>query len=446
MTKAMRVAQATAWYPPRYMGGTEVYVAGLVRELSNFDIESVVITPDDQAGGNVADQQGAAMHTYPVPTDPNELELQRREPHAGFDQFQNMVTNGRLQVYHQHSWTRGLGHFHLKAAHDAGLRTVLTVHVGSFVCMRGTMMRFGQTPCDGRIVASDCTACWSHQRGAPKALSRLVASVPPDLGRLLLERRHVFGRLGTLMATSHLVEQKRRELLAATAHSDRIVAVCQWLYDALLLNGVPKAKLVLCRHGVDIDVPPPDEAVAPDGGGTAGPRFVYLGRSDPTKGAHILVEAAARVPAHVRFRLDLYCVGTEALDKRYKANLVRLAKGDPRIGIHGALARDQVAATLAHSEILAVPSICLETGPLVVLEAKSLGLKVLGSDLGGISESIDPPVDGYLVRPGDVPAWTKAIEMLALDVPSRDRHSRSILPRSMRDVAIEMRSVYESLF
>ena len=36
--------------------------------------------------------------------------------------------------------------------------------------------------------------------------------------------------------------------------ADRIVAVCDWLADALRANGVPENKLVTCRQGLSADV------------------------------------------------------------------------------------------------------------------------------------------------------------------------------------------------
>ena len=41
----LSVLQASAWYPPAYLGGTEVYLTGLVRELRNMGIQSTVLAP-----------------------------------------------------------------------------------------------------------------------------------------------------------------------------------------------------------------------------------------------------------------------------------------------------------------------------------------------------------------------------------------------------------------
>jgi len=93
-------------------------------------------------------------------------------------------------------------------------------------------------------------------------------------------------------------------------------------------------------------------------------------------------------------------------------------------------------------DALAVPSLWLETGPLVVLEAQAAGLFVIGSRLGGIAELVDDS-SGLLLQPGNVEVWAEAIGELAAQ--------RSLPPvrpvdaRSMSDVAADMGKIYQGL-
>jgi hypothetical protein len=54
-----------------------------------------------------------------------------------------MLAEEHPEIYHQHSWIRQLGGAHLHTARKAGLKTVLTVHMPTIFCLRGTMMRSG---------------------------------------------------------------------------------------------------------------------------------------------------------------------------------------------------------------------------------------------------------------------------------------------------------------
>ncbi|MEO9079364.1 MAG: glycosyltransferase family 4 protein [Rhodanobacter sp.] len=59
--------------------------------------------------------------------------------------------------------------------------------------------------------------------------------------------------------------------------------------------------------------------------------------------------------------------------------------------------------------MLAFPSIAPETFGRASVEAQAAGLPVLGSDVGGVPETLDPGVTGVLLQPGSVEAWRAAI-------------------------------------
>jgi glycosyltransferase involved in cell wall biosynthesis len=98
-------------------------------------------------------------------------------------------------------------------------------------------------------------------------------------------------------------------------------------------------------------------------------------------------------------------------------------------------------------DAVVVPSQWMETGPLVVLEAFAAGVPVIGSALGGIADKVRHDVDGLLVEPFHaVDAWTSTLAR-CVDEPSLLARLRANVapPRSMRDVACDMRAVYEQL-
>jgi glycosyltransferase involved in cell wall biosynthesis len=97
-------------------------------------------------------------------------------------------------------------------------------------------------------------------------------------------------------------------------------------------------------------------------------------------------------------------------------------------------------------DLVIVPSRCLETGPLVVLEAFAAGTPVLGAQRGGIAELVGNGVNGVLIPPEDPGAWAAAIAALA-DDRQRIAQLRAGIhpPRTMADVAHDMAEVYQTL-
>ena len=439
----LRVLQATAWYPPHSLGGTEVYVAGLVAELAGLGVDSAVLAPRLAGAGEAYEHAGTTVATYPVNEMPQAGELKGTHPHAGFDAFRGLLLNNKSAIYHQHSWTRGCGPHHLRAAREAGLRTVLTVHVPGYTCLRGNMLRFGETACDGRVVPAVCGACWAEWRGMPNLAARALGYLP--LG-LATQARQRTGRLATVLSARALGAERLEHIAGMIANADRVVAVCRWLHDALLLNGVPAAKLVLNRQGVSGADLAAFGAVAAGRTQRGGPlRLLYLGRWDAAKGVDVVVRAVRALHEATPVSLTIHAVAAPATEREYEARVHTLADGDRRIAIRGPLARSDLAAAFAEHDVLVVPSIGLETGPLVVLEAQAAGLFVLGSRRGGIAELVDETDAGELVEAADVEAWALAIARLAA------QHVRDGLPHPSRPVrgmavaAADMAALYRAL-
>lgn len=439
----MTVVQVTASYPPYHLGGTEVYLEGLVAELAQRGIASTVLAPRHPAAADAYMHGATPVETFPVGEAPTSSELKEFRPHEGFDRFLDALTRHRGAIYHQHAWTRGCGAFHLRAARELGMRTVLTVHVPGNTCLRGTMLRFGETVCDGRIDAAVCGTCWAQAKGLPRPVANAIGLLPAGLAQLA-QRSH--GRIATALAAREHAGGKLRHLAAMIADADRIVAVCRWLYDVLALNGVPRDKLVLCRHGLASDDLTALTASASLRKPHSGPlRILFLGRCDPVKGIDVVVRAVRAIPADIPFKLRICTVPAAAESQGYEQCVRALAMGDRRISFEETVPRSGLAEALTSSDVLVVPSTWLETGPLVVLEALAAGCYVLGSDRGGIAELITHKGDGELVAAGNVDAWTAAIADLA------QRHSRGSLPRpsrpvrAMAAVAEEMAAVYGSL-
>lgn len=74
----------------------------------------------------------------------------------------------------------------------------------------------------------------------------------------------------------------------------------------------------------------------------------------------------------------------------------------------------------AAMDMLAMPSVQSDTFGRVSIEAQASGVPVLGSDIGGIPETMRPGETGLLLPPGDVNAWRDAIIRLAQDSATRN--------------------------
>src|SRR5207244_11712376 len=113
---------------------------------------------------------------------------------------------------------------------------------------------------------------------------------------------------------------------AMTAEVDQIVALCEWVRQLLLLNGVPGNKITLCRHGLAQEmVAQPEAAESVSARRSSSElRIAFLGRLDPTKGVHVLIEALRMMwPAKVR--LDIYGIAQGKSGVDYEKKMRELA-------------------------------------------------------------------------------------------------------------------------
>ena len=436
----LRVGHCVGFYFPENVGGTEVYVRDLVDSLSSSPVESTIVAATDRAYEEYS-WSGASVLRYPS----NWADVESDTAGASgmkLSKFQQIVAAADLDVFHLHSWTRGAGLKHLAQVAQLGIPCVVTVHVPSAICLRGTMLLEGTAPCDGRIEEKRCTRCWALSRGLPLpaayALSQFPRIVlPAEAGRRL-------GRLGTVLSARSLVSVQKRDLHRMSELCQRIVAPSQWVYAALTANDVDPAKIFISRQAVaqsfvDVGAQHVRSKEAPGGA----LRIGFVGRLEPYKGPHVLLEALAAIPREVPIRLVVAGSGTEP---PYLRVLERLANGDDRVEFLGPISHDELPDFLGKIDVLAVPSNYMETGPLVVLEAFGFGGPVMGADLGGIAERIRDGVDGWLLPFRDSRAWATAMQEVALDRSKLERLKANIrVTRTMQDVGSEMASIYRQV-
>jgi glycosyltransferase involved in cell wall biosynthesis len=134
----------------------------------------------------------------------------------------------------------------------------------------------------------------------------------------------------------------------------------------------------------------------------------YAGRMHRGKGVFTLLEAAnAAMIAQPRLHCLWLGDGPDALALRAQA-----AAGPAASRHHFLGWIDDVPPYYSAMSMLAFPSIAPETFGRVSVEAQAAGVPVLGSDIGGIPETMAAGQTGLLLPPGDVQAWREAIMQL----------------------------------
>ena len=434
-------------YLPDTLGGTEIYVASLANHLVDRGVASVVVAPGQRAEyvhngipvRRITHSSGLSLEALYGDGDP--------EAAVAFGRALDAICPAPTLV-HMHALTAGASLAAMREAVRRRLPVIMTYHTPTVTCLRGTMLRWGDIPCDGQMLVTRCAACALHGRGLPKWLANLVARLPEPLSRAAARR--LPSKLATALGMRWLTAIRHRAVRSAFGLCSYVVSPCNWVTEVLVRNGVPVAKLVLSRQGLPQLVATSNgerhgagDDAANSGKRRSGPlRLVFLGRIDPTKGLHTLLRALALRP-ELAVALTIY--GTQGVDSGYVRQILALAAADKRVELCEPLANVQVVEAVSTFDAVVVPSEWLETGPLVVYEAFAAGVPVLGSNLGGIAELVNERVNGRLLAPGDAAAWAAAIAEI-VDNRTLIQIWQQNLPsvRTMREVSIDMRNVYDN--
>lgn len=186
------------------------------------------------------------------------------------------------------------------------------------------------------------------------------------------------------------------------------VAPTKFLQQAYVANGIT-VPMQGIWFGVDIDRRP-KPARAPDQPQVIG----FIGQIAPHKGTDLLIQAFARL---ARGTAELRIYGPTDQDLAHMALLKTLATGlDVRF--MGTFAKAQMAKILGGIDLLVIPSRWYENSPLVLLNALATHTPVLVSDVAGMTEFLEPGLNGLAFARGDIDDLTRKLRAL-LEAPGQ---------------------------
>lgn len=433
------VLHITFVYWPEALGGTEIYVKTLVAELAQLGIRSAIAAPAQTTAAY--EFEGTPVRTIAAKLSTEQLYGQENAELTAA--WLHVVQELRPKIVHIHARTPALHSRALEQFRLLGIKTLFTVHTPTAFCQRGTMLEFGRQPCDGKVSRARCGACSLQAMGMPTPLAKTIPQLPSALLRFIAQ----IGprRLATVLCFPERIDRALAEQRAFFGAADQLIAVCDWLANALIANQFSSTALIRNRQGVRSDLHPADAGSEPTEL-RGGLKVFSLGRPDPSKGFECLTDAVLACAANVQLELALACKdSTHPWVQQLHARIGQHTNAS-RIRMHFNVSAAGLAERFADCDLVAVPSVWLETGPLTVLEAFSQGRPVLGSRRGGIAELVRDGIDGWLVDANDSERWREQLELLATNPTLITQARTQIRPvRTMAQVALEHLPIYQAM-
>jgi len=206
----------------------------------------------------------------------------------------------------------------------------------------------------------------------------------------------------------------------------KIIAVSDMIRDDLLQSGLDGSRILVMQNAVRNDLGRSDlqrlrfekrKALAIDA-----EEFIigFVGRLSEEKGAKYLIEAGSEMKSRdMRFKIIIIGDGPE---REHLFNMVeerRLGKNVLFTGF-----QENSEEWFPAFDVFVLPSLT-EGTPMALLEAMSMGIPVIASDVGGVPDVIEDGVNGFLVKP-------KNVFMLAsrIDIATRNKSLREAVIRN----------------
>lgn len=401
----MRLILISHRFPPNFLGGADIYTAGLALELrKRGHIVSVMCVEDLHAvdvGKNRVIANDTSYKNIPV-----------RRLHFDWAQFDNPY--GNLYVINNEIESLACQYYAelkpdvvhvtscdyvtcavITAAQKSHIPVVLSLTGKWLICPQATLLRWDESICGGLQPGLDCHRCMFGETRFARFLNKLpVASRSVILGITWKIPTRLTGKGAINFIRA--VEKRNHIFPNIIDHVDIIItpSLChRQVFSACGL--IPAERMIYSAYGHNLDYVAQGSLKYP----SPVIRFGYTGQLFSHKGADTLIEAFQHIPKDTA-KLLIY--GHLDLATTYGRRLKGLADGNPNIEFRGRFIPQRIGSVLAEIDVLVVPSKCVENTPVTIAEAFAACTPVIGSDTCGIAEQIDPDVNGLLFRRCDV--------------------------------------------
>lgn len=207
-----------------------------------------------------------------------------------------------------------------------------------------------------------------------------------------------------------------------TRHADQRVAVSEAHRQALEANGLPPFQVVY--NGVDpqrFDAAPQVREALRARLGLHGRRVIlFAGRLSVDKGSIQLLRALKRLVERVPEALLLTLSALDPVKQGIQWPEFQHLNAD-HIRAGGWLEGEALAAAYHLADVVALPSIVLDSFPVVNLEAMAAGKPVIATCYGGSPEVVLDGETGYIINPFDTEDFAAKLERLLRDDALRAR-------------------------
>jgi glycosyltransferase involved in cell wall biosynthesis len=414
----MKILLAAHHSPPNHVGGVEWITQHAAKWLQNHGQEVEIASVEETRllpGGEVTswedEFQGIRIHRLSIPAKSEAEKFQQSYWNQSIERwFEKHLINTRPDILHlQSGYLLTLSV--LEAASQLGIATVLSLHDYWTICPRTNLLHPNGERCPGPE-KTRCAWCLLTERQRYRWPDALIGK---SISKILSVP--MISKLTGVDFFSNQIQERQDKLNTQLRKVDVILAHAKLAQDLVLQQGLEPEKVLLSPYGLDTsDWQQPLPFKTPSDKFRIG----YLGNLIPIKGAQVLVNAFRHLTSNKKM-LELRVYGDPEKLPAFGRQLRWLAGGDNRIGLMGAYDNQHLPEILQEIDVLVVPSLWYETGPLVTLEGFACLTPVVVSNIPNMVNQVTDGVDGLVFKVGSVESLANVLQRL-IDEPGLLAH------------------------
>lgn len=429
-SESLKITLCARQFKPPMVGGVDVYANRLRQALQRLGHEVSVIAVDssvDTANGKV---NVTSDHFDGTPIWRLEFAFSRR-PKEAFDNLYDSKVGTAIEeaLRCQKPDLFVILNFYtitLAAVDAAKSQSIPVFHIATDflpICRRATLIRWNGQPCTTGESIKSCSDCFVSHHFSGRAASSVMNLFPEKMltgwaaNQEAYGRYHPFRVLKPYWREVSTMERRLQILDPLRQQIDLVMTPTTYTRDVFLRNGFAARRAHFLPFGVERDHPLAQVQHVP----ASNTRFLFIGRLQPYKGAHLLLEAFNNLGTPRGATLTLY--GTAGGYEQYFARLKKKMAGNARIQFGGRIGPEELKQAFAESDYFILPSTWHENSPLILLDALQSRTPVIASAVGGVTDLIQDGVNGLLFPMGDVNALQERMQK-AIDEPALGEHLR----------------------
>ena len=414
----MRILHVTAYCSAFSKGGTEQYVDSLADALKAFGVENHILAVTPNGSGSISPEITAI---YPRSRKDDDLASFRRQCRTLLDDFKPdwifIHTSDLMEVEIA------------RVAVESKIPYIFFYHAPYWLCAHFDMLYCGKEVCHQMFCPWRCSVCMAAGK-SKSVIKGTIVTLAGELQRVLRLAQNSW-------LNSFRYELPWKEYIVRNA--TKIIALNEHDKDVMLENGIANDKIAVIPQGLsDTLISQLKENATTVRTGCL--KIGYVGRVAKIKGCQLLVEAMKQIPAELQLELHIY--GCKDISP-FCQQLYQTAGDDKRIVFHSLMPVEEVLKEYARLDVLCIPSIVFETGPLTLFEGIYSGCRVYGSTMIGQIELLRKY--GTVVDDNTSEAWKNVFCECVINLSQlRSQRSMFFSYRTMATVAYELNGIIDS--